>query len=87
MSEFKLPPVCDRAAVQTLHSEWTEAVGDDPIVLVGSDVETMSHAMLQLLVSAARTGGGVIIADPSEPLRSAITLAGLEDTLLEADSQ
>lgn len=78
-----LPSKCDRAAASALAPEMCDALGDHPVAIDAAGVERIGQAMLQLLVSAARTEGGIALANPSEPFTAAVRLAGLEAILIE----
>jgi hypothetical protein len=76
----RLPARCDRAAVQTILVDLAAAIGPDPVEIDASEVEQAGQALLQLLVSARYSGGGARII-PSDALRKASSLAGLEQEL------
>lgn len=78
-----LPPVCDRAAAAALYPELSESLGSHALVIDASKVERIGQAMLQVLVSAARTEGGIAIHEPSAPFVAALTLTGLEKVVME----
>ena len=78
-----LPPVCDRAAALALYPELSEALGATALVIDAARVERIGQAMLQLLVSAARSEGGIAIQSPSEAFTAALKLAGLEQVVME----
>jgi len=78
-----LPSKCDRAAASALIPEFCDALGVSPLAVDAAKVERIGQAMLQLLVSAARTEGGIALANPSEAFTAAVRLAGLEAVLLE----
>ncbi len=88
MTKLKLPNVCNRAATEIVRDDLIEALGsetiDGPYPVDASEVEQMSHAALQLLVSAAKTGPGVQIDPASDAFRDAVKLAGLEHVFWEA---
>ncbi|WP_288806051.1 STAS domain-containing protein [uncultured Novosphingobium sp.] len=77
-----LPARCDRAAAEVLLPEFVAAVGLQPISIDGSGVEHVGQAVLQLLVSARRSGGGAVIT-ASPALLDAVQLTGLESELFE----
>jgi anti-anti-sigma regulatory factor len=77
-----LPARCDRAAAEVLLPEFVAAMGLTPIHVDGSGVEHVGQAVLQLLVSARRSGGGAVIA-ASAALHDAVRLTGLEAELFE----
>jgi anti-anti-sigma regulatory factor len=78
-----LPPVCDRAAAAALYPELTEGIGAHPLPIDAARVERIGQAMLQLLVSAARSEGGITILAPSEAFTAALRLTGLESVVME----
>ena len=83
MQTITLPSKCDRAAASALFPEMSDALGVHPLTVDAGRVERIGQAMLQLLVSAARTEGGIALVNPSEPFVAAARLAGLEALLLE----
>ena len=54
---------------------------DGDVVVDGSEVESIGHAVIQLLIAtreeAARNGAAFSIANPSEPLRQRLSACGL----------
>lgn len=87
MQTITLPSKCDRAAASALVPDLYDALGAQPLTVNAAQVERIGQAMLQLLVSAARTEGGIALLDPSEPFAAAVRLAGLEAVLLEEASR
>ncbi|MEQ8410845.1 MAG: STAS domain-containing protein [Erythrobacter sp.] len=87
MQTITLPSKCDRAAASALVPEMCDALGDHPVAVDAAKVERIGQAMLQLLVSAARTEGGIALTNPSEPFAAAVRLAGLEPVLIEEAAQ
>lgn len=81
MQTIELPANCDRAAAVELHPEFVAAIGDTPIAVDAAKVERMGLAIAQLLVSAERTGAGVVISNPSPAATDALGLAGLDRLL------
>ncbi|WP_299306899.1 STAS domain-containing protein [uncultured Croceicoccus sp.] len=77
MSVIELPALCDRDAAIAICPELREAVGEQPVRVDASAVERIGVAMLQLLVSAAHTAGGVAVVDPSDQFEEALRIAGL----------
>jgi anti-anti-sigma regulatory factor len=77
------PPVCDRAAAAALFPEIAESLGTVPLVIDAGRVEKIGQAMLQLLVSAARTEGGITVHRPSAAFRAALGLTGLSYLIME----
>jgi anti-anti-sigma regulatory factor len=78
-----LPPVCDRSAAAAIYPELAEALGPAPLVLDASRVERIGQAMLQVLVSAARTEGGIAIHKPSTAFTAALALTRLDHLVME----
>ena len=76
-----LPKICDRAAARVLQPELRDALDTTAMVLDASEVERVGQAVLQLLVSAARSEGGIELRNPSEAFSDALKLAGLETVL------
>jgi anti-anti-sigma regulatory factor len=83
MNSITLPVRCDRAAAEALWPELAAAMGDAATRIDATAVEHVGQAMLQLLVSARRSGGGAVIAS-SPALRDAAALTGLTAELFEA---
>lgn len=81
MTRLALPPICDRAAARLFQPDICDAIGTEPVALDASKVERIGLAMLQVLVSAARSEGGVTIADPSDAFIQTLRLTGLETAL------
>lgn len=82
MSGITLPPRCDRAAAEAIWPELVAAMSNAPTAIDGSAVEHVGQAVLQLLVSARRSGGGAVIT-PSPALKDAAALTGLTTELFE----
>jgi hypothetical protein len=82
MNSISLPARCDRAAAEAVWPEFVAAVGNGPITVDGAAVEHVGQAMLQLLVSARRSGDGAVIT-ASPALRDAALLTGLTSELFE----
>lgn len=80
MTTIRLPARCDRTAVQAILADLAAAIGPHRLEIDATQVEQAGQALLQLLVSARYSGGGASIS-PSEPLRQAARLAGLEQEL------
>ncbi|MFM7404609.1 MAG: STAS domain-containing protein [Erythrobacter sp.] len=78
-----LPPICDRSAARALYPEFTEALGPAPLAVDAARVERIGQAMLQLLVSAARSEGGIVVRKPSTAFTAVLQLTGLADVVLE----
>lgn len=85
MTHITLPELCDRVAAQALLPELAGISGGAPLEIDGSDVRQIGQAMLQVLLSARRTGpGAIIIASPA--LRETARMAGLEAALLDLEA-
>lgn len=78
-----LPPVCDRSAAAALYPEMAESLGVTPLGIDASRVEKIGQAMLQMLVSAARTEGGITVHQPSAAFIAALELTGLGHIIME----
>jgi len=78
-----LPPVCDRAAAAALYPEFAESLGTAALPIDAARVERIGQAMLQLLVSAARTEGGITIHLPSPAMTAALLLTRLDHVVME----
>ncbi|MFM7349542.1 MAG: STAS domain-containing protein [Erythrobacter sp.] len=78
-----LPPVCDRSAAAALYPEIAESLGAAPLAIDAARVEKIGQAMLQLLVSAARTEGGIMVHEPSPAFTAALSLTGLGHIVME----
>ena len=83
MTTFTLPAVCDRAAARALHPDLRDAIGNAPLTIDASAVERIGQAMLQLLVAAARSEAGIILAAPSPFVIEAVERAALMPVLGE----
>lgn len=84
MRKIVLPARCDRAAAEALLPEFQAALGAGPLSIDASATQQIGQAMLQLLLSARRTGEGATIT-PSGALRDAARLTGLENALFEGN--
>lgn len=82
MTVITLPARCDRAAAELLWPEMVAATGNGVLRIDGTSVEHVGQAVLQLLVSARRSGGGAII-EASQALEEAASLTGLGNELFE----
>lgn len=78
-----LPPICDRSAATALYPEFAESLGPVPLAIDASRVERIGQAMLQVLVSAARSEGGIVVQAPSPAFSAALALTGLERAIME----
>lgn len=85
MIGIKLPAVCDSLASEVLKAELIELCGVSAVEVDASEVSKMGQACLQVLVSAARTSGGISLRNPSDEFGAAVALTGLTGVLgLEA---
>jgi anti-anti-sigma regulatory factor len=82
MRTITLPARCDRAATEALLPEFQAALGTGALSIDASATEQIGQAMLQLLISARRTGEGAQIT-PSPALRDVARLTGLDAVLFE----
>lgn len=82
MQTITLPERCDRTAAEVLLPEFVAAIGSGPLRIDGGGVKQCGQAMLQLLVSARRTGEGTRI-DPSPALIDIALLTGLDRELFD----
>ncbi len=78
MNTLSLPASCDRAATKALYTDICEALGPAPLAIDASAVEKIGQAMLQVLVSANRSDGGIVVTAPSQAFCEAAKLAGLD---------
>jgi len=78
-----LPNLCDRAAAAALYPELTEALGTAVLAVDASQVVRIGQAMLQVLVSAARSESGIAIHAPSIAFSAALRMTGLELVVME----
>jgi anti-anti-sigma regulatory factor len=78
-----LPPICDRRAAAALVPEISESLGPAPLAVDASKVERIGQAMLQLLVSAAITEGGIAIHQPSAAFTAALKLTRLDQVVMQ----
>lgn len=82
MHKITLPERCDRAAAEALLPEFVAALGGGPLHIDGTGTKQCGQAMLQLLVSARRTGEGARI-EPSPALLDVALLCGLDGELFD----
>ena len=82
MHILSLPERCDRAAAEALLPEFVAALGSGPLQIDASATRQCGQAMLQLLVSARRTGEGARIT-PSPALIDVALLCGLDGELFD----
>jgi hypothetical protein len=84
MPTITLPPRCDRAAAEALLPEMVAALGSGVLRINARDCTQIGQVMLQLLISARRTGDGAMI-EPSTSLRDTARLLGLEAELFDGN--
>jgi anti-anti-sigma regulatory factor len=84
MRSVILPARCDRAATQALLPEFQASLGAGALSIDASQTTQIGQSMLQLLISARRTGEGASITPSAELLRVA-RLTGLEAVLFEGN--
>ena len=84
MRQINLPARCDRAAAEALLPEFQAALGAGVVTIDASGTDQIGQAMLQLLVSARRSGDGATIK-PSLALREAARLTGLAPVLFDGE--
>ena len=84
MNTITLPERCDRAAAEALLPELIAAQGNGALRIDASATRQCGQAMLQLLLSARRSGSGAQIV-PSPALLDAALLTGLDGELFDAD--
>jgi len=82
MTSITLPARCDRAAAEALWPEFVAAMGAGATAVDGTAVTHVGQAVLQLLVSARRSGNGASIT-ASPALLDAADLTGLSAELFE----
>lgn len=83
MTALTLPPICDRASTIALYPDLCEALGALPLTVDASRVERIGQTMLQVLVSAARSEGGIAVQSPSAAFVATLRLTGLEQIVLD----
>ncbi|MEM7779735.1 MAG: STAS domain-containing protein [Pseudomonadota bacterium] len=81
MNTLSLPSVCDRAAAREILPELRDAIASSPLAIDASKVEKVGQAMLQVLLSASGTEGGITLHSPSNALIEALRLTDLQDSL------
>ncbi len=85
MHTITLPERCDRAAAEALLPEFIAALGSGPLTIDASATKQCGQAMLQLLVSARRTGEGARIAASPAVIDIAL-LTGLDHELFDEEA-
>ncbi|EGD59351.1 CheX protein [Novosphingobium nitrogenifigens DSM 19370] len=83
MPTISLPSRCDRAAAEALLPEMIAALGSGALHIDARECTQIGEVMLQILVSARRTGEAVIDASPF--LRDTALQLGLEAELFDVD--
>lgn len=82
MPTITLPSRCDRAAAEALLPEMVAALGAGVLTIDASACTQIGQVMLQLLVSARRTGEGALI-EASPTLIEAARQFGLSGELFD----
>lgn len=82
MPTITLPSRCDRAAAEALLPEMVAALGSGVLHIDARECRQIGQVMLQLLVSARRTGDGAQI-EASPMLRETARQFGLEAELFD----
>lgn len=85
MPTITLPARCDRAAAEALLPEMVAALGSGALTIDARDCTRIGQAMLQLLVSARRTGDGATIQASSQ-LHDTMRELGLHDELFDGEA-
>lgn len=85
MPAIPLPARCDRAVAQELLPHMLDQIDQGPLQIDASEVQQIGLAMLQLLVSARRSGSGAKIT-PSPAVLDAARLTGLDTILFDTPS-
>lgn len=82
MPTLCLPSRCDRAAAEALLPEMIAALGSGVLTIDARAVTQIGQVMLQVLVSARRSGDGALI-EPSSHLRDTARRLGLASELFD----
>ncbi|WP_226017592.1 chemotaxis protein CheX [Novosphingobium sp. FKTRR1] len=82
MPTITLPSRCDRAAAEALLPEMVATLGAGVLTIDARACTQIGQVMLQLLVSAKRTGEGAVI-EPSPTLLDTAMQLGLADELFD----
>ncbi|MCW1383024.1 STAS domain-containing protein [Novosphingobium sp. KCTC 2891] len=82
MPTITLPSRCDRAAAEALLPEMVAALGSGALHIDARECTQIGQAMLQVLISARRTGDGALI-DASPVLRDTARQLGLDAELFD----
>lgn len=83
MNTLTLPANCDRAAAKALYTDMCEDLGPTPLGVDASGVAKIGQAMLQVLIAASKSDGGIMISNPSAAFCDAVKTVGLEELLTE----
>lgn len=83
MPPLVLPETCDRAAARALYPDISDALGPSALTIDASKVTRIGQAMLQVLVAAQKTEGGIAVIATSSEFDAALALTGLGETLAE----
>ena len=86
MVTISLPAHCDRAAAEALLPEIVAAMGCGLLQFDASSVTRLGQAMLQILVSARRSGASADIV-PSPALIEAARLTSLYHVLFDEEAE
>ena len=81
MPTICLPSRCDRAAAEAIVPEMIAALGHGALAIDARGCAQVGQAMLQVLVSARRSGA---VIEPSPLLRDTACRLGLEAELFDA---
>ncbi len=82
MPTISLPARCNRAAAEAILPEMIAALGAGQLTIDARDCTQIGQVMLQILVSARRTGEGAVI-EASAMLRETARRLGLEAELFD----
>lgn len=82
MPTITLPARCDRAAAEALLPEMVAALGSGVLHIDARECTQIGQVMLQVLISARRSGDGALI-EPSQALRETASQLGLEAELFD----
>jgi anti-anti-sigma regulatory factor len=82
MPTISLPSRCDRAAAEALLPEMIAALDAGTLTIDARECTQIGQAMLQVLVSARRTGDGAVI-EASSHLRETARRLGLSAELFD----
>lgn len=82
MPTITLPARCDRAAAEALLPEMVAALGSGVLHIDARECAQIGQIMLQVLISARRSGDGAVI-EPSQALRDTACQLGLDAELFD----